>query len=62
MCGSCTHAQNAGPGETTHPSTFIVNVDQDAKVSWVKLSAQASGEFTVTNSRNGKTKTYAARP
>jgi competence protein ComEC len=55
------YAQNAGP-ENNAPEPFIVNVDQDAKVSWVKLSAQASGEFTVTNSRNGKTKTYAARP
>jgi len=28
---------------------------------WVKVSAQTDGSFTVTNSRNGYSKTYAAR-
>jgi beta-lactamase superfamily II metal-dependent hydrolase len=55
------YAQDAGK-ENNAPEPFIVNVDQDAKVSWIKLSAKPDGEFTVTNSRNGKTKTYAARP
>ena len=54
------YAQNAGK-ENNAPEPYIVNVDQDANVSWIKLSAESDGRFTVTNSRNGKTKTYAAR-
>lgn len=54
------YAQNAGK-ENNAPEPFIVNVDQDASVSWIKLSARADGGFTVTNSRNGKTKTYPPR-
>jgi hypothetical protein len=53
------YAQNAGK-ENNAPEPFIVNVDQDAKVSWIKLSAKPDGEFTVTNSRNGYSKTYPA--
>jgi len=37
-------------------------VDQESSVSWIKLEAQADGQFTVTNSRNGKTKVYPPRP
>jgi beta-lactamase superfamily II metal-dependent hydrolase len=55
------YAQNAGK-ENNAPEPFIVNVDQDASVSWIKLSAGLDGGFTVTNSRNGKTKTYPPRP
>lgn len=57
------YARNAGK-ENNAPEPFIVNVDQDAdaSVSWIKLSAESDGGFTVTNSRNGKTKTYPARP
>jgi hypothetical protein len=54
------YAQDAGK-ENNAPEPFIVNVDQDAKVSWIKLSAGPDGGFTVTNSRNGKTKTYPPR-
>jgi hypothetical protein len=28
---------------------------------WIKVSAQADGTFTVTNARNGFSKTYRAR-
>ena len=55
------YAQNAGK-ENNAPEPFIVNADQDASVSWIKLSAGLDGGFTVTNSRNGKTKTYPPRP
>ena len=57
------YAQNAGK-ENNSPEPFIVNVSQDASatVSWIKLSAHADGGFTITNSRNGKSKTYAPRP
>jgi len=29
---------------------------------YIKVSARNDGSFTVTNSRNGYSKTYAARP
>ena len=29
---------------------------------WIKVSAQADGSFTVTNGRNGFSKTYSAGP
>jgi len=54
------YAQNAGPENNTR-EPFIVNVSQDASVSWIKLSAGLDGGFTVTNSRNGETKNYAPR-
>jgi hypothetical protein len=34
----------------------------DGPAYWIKVSAEASGAFTVTNSRNGFSKTYAPRP
>jgi beta-lactamase superfamily II metal-dependent hydrolase len=55
------YAQNAGK-ENNAPGPFIVIVDQESSVSWIKLEAQADGQFTVTNSRNGKTKVYPPRP
>jgi hypothetical protein len=55
------YSQNASKEENA-PEPFLVNVDLDAKVSWIKLSAEPNGEFTVTNSRNGKTKVYPPRP
>ncbi len=54
------YAQNAGPENNTR-EPFIVNVDQDASVSWIKVSADLDGGFSVTNSRNGETKNYAPR-
>jgi len=55
------YARDAGK-ENNAPEPFIVNMDQESRVSWIKLEAQADGQFTVTNSRNGKTKTYLPRP
>jgi len=55
------YARGAGK-EDNAPEPFIVNVDQESSVSWIKLEAQPDGQFTVTNSRNGKTKTYLPRP
>ena len=40
----------------------IANLQETEPVNYIKVSAKASGEFTVTNSRNGKTKTYQSRP
>jgi hypothetical protein len=48
-------------GENTS-EPFIVNVDhQDLLAGYIKLEAHDDGGFTVTNSRNGKTKSYAPK-
>jgi hypothetical protein len=33
----------------------------NGKAYWIKVSAQTDGTFTVTNQRNGFSKTYAAK-
>lgn len=54
------YSKNATKAENT-AEPYIVNVDQDLPTSWIELDAHPDGSFTVINSRNGKTKTYAAR-
>ncbi len=54
------YAQNAGR-ENNAAEPYLVNIDSDASVSWIKVSAATDGSFTVTNSRNGLTKTYPPR-
>jgi competence protein ComEC len=46
-------APQPGPGATPPPA-------HNGRAYWIKLSAQADGSFTVTNTRNGFTKTYRA--
>ncbi len=46
-------AQSGGRGTPLPPHT---------PAYWIKITAQADGSFTVANSRNGFSKTYAARP
>ena len=48
----------AGPDNTSEP--LIANLD-DTTAHYIKLTARRDGGFMVTNSRNGQTKTYAAR-
>lgn len=48
----------AGSENTSEP--FIANLD-DSTAHYIKLTARRDGSFTVTNSRNGHTKSYAAR-
>jgi competence protein ComEC len=43
------------PGPSTPPAPA-----HNGKAYWIKLSAQQDGSFTVTNARNGFTKTYRA--
>ncbi len=52
------HFAVAGGKDHNAPDPFIANVEEEG--NWIKLSARSDGEFTVTNSRNGKTKTYPA--
>jgi beta-lactamase superfamily II metal-dependent hydrolase len=40
------------------PANFIANLEEHCQANWIKLSAEPDGRFTVTNSRNGKTKVY----
>jgi len=54
-------------GETDHnaPDPFIANVgnaDDVCRGNWIKLTADGSGLFTLTNSRNGKMKIYKPAP
>ena len=49
-----TPAPAPGPGAPPPPA-------HNGAAYWIKLSAQQDGSFTVTNARNGFTKTYAAK-
>ena len=42
---------------------MIANLEEtaDCKGNWIKASVAPDGKFTVTNGRNGFSKTYAAR-
>jgi competence protein ComEC len=54
-------AQLSGP-EYDIPGLFVANTVEDPDHSpayWIKVSAQEDGSFTVTNSRNGFSKTYS---
>ncbi len=53
-------SKNVKPDENA-PAPLIVNVDQDLLAGYIKLEAKDDGQFTVTNSRNNFSKTYAAR-
>jgi competence protein ComEC len=55
------HFAIAGGKETNSPDTLIANVDERCEGKYLKVSAEASGAFTVTNSRNKYSKTYPAR-
>jgi beta-lactamase superfamily II metal-dependent hydrolase len=51
------YALEAGKANNA-PETFIANLEEHCQGNWIRLSAEPDGQFTVTNSRNGKTKTY----
>ena len=54
-------AKLSGP-EYGIPGMFVANVVDDPQhvpANWIKISAQADGTFTVSNSRNGFSKRYA---
>jgi beta-lactamase superfamily II metal-dependent hydrolase len=54
------YAENGTPA-TNPPADFIANPDAACEAKWIKLTAFPDGTFTVTNSRNGFSKTYRAR-
>lgn len=52
------YSQTAG-AELNAPEPFIANLKaQGCEGHWIKVSARRDGSFTVTNSRNGFSKTY----
>jgi L-ascorbate metabolism protein UlaG (beta-lactamase superfamily) len=57
-----THYQAEGGQENNTSEQFIANLkEKDCKGYWIKLSADADGSFTITNTRNGYTKKYPAK-
>ncbi len=56
------HFSVAGGKENNPPDDFIANLEPvNCQGKWIKLSAGRNGSFTVTNSRNGFSKTYKPR-
>jgi len=53
------YAEDGGPANNVAVD-FIANQDA-VDGNWIRLSADADGGFTVTNGRNGRRETYAAR-
>jgi len=54
------HFAMAGGSVTNVAESFIANVDNDPG-EYLKVTAEASGAFTVTNHRNGFSKTYPTK-
>jgi hypothetical protein len=50
------------PSHNTSPD-MIANLEDtaDCKGNWIKASVEPSGRFTITNGRNGFSKTYMTR-
>jgi beta-lactamase superfamily II metal-dependent hydrolase len=55
------HYSLAGGKDRNPPDVFVANLDPDCEGKGLKLSAQADGTFTVTNTRNRFTRTYSPR-
>jgi beta-lactamase superfamily II metal-dependent hydrolase len=55
------HFSVAGAKEANVPDSMIANLEERCEGKYIKVSAESNGSFTVYNSRNKYTKTYAAR-
>jgi competence protein ComEC len=55
------HFAMAGGKESNVPDTFIANVEEHCEGTYLKVTAEATGEFTVLNPRNKYSKSYPAR-
>ena len=51
------YSLNAGEGQNP-PDDFIANLEPDDGFKWIKVAVESDGTFTVSNSRNGFSKTY----
>jgi hypothetical protein len=58
------HRSAAGGTEHNSPEQFLANLNETDHGYNLKMSVKADGSFTMTNERNGFSKTYpvAARP
>ncbi len=45
-------------GDLNSPEQFVANLEADCRGNYIRLTAEPSGAFTITNSRNNLTKTY----
>ena len=52
------HYSANGTKDTNPPDDFIANLEPADEYKLIKLSAESNGTFTVTNTRNGFSKTY----
>jgi hypothetical protein len=55
------HFAIAGGKENNVPEPMIANIEDADEGKAIKVSAMADGSFTVTNTRNKYTKTYAKK-
>lgn len=56
------HYSDSADEELNAPSQFIANLkDNPDHAYWIKVTASPNGDFTVTNQRNGESKTYHPR-
>jgi competence protein ComEC len=58
------HASLVSGREYAVPRMFIANLEapvHNGTAHWLKVSALSDGSFSVTNTRNGFTKSYGAR-
>ena len=55
------HYSDAGGKEHNPADDYIANLPGPDQAHWIRLSAKTDGSFSVTNSRNGFTKAYAAK-
>jgi competence protein ComEC len=55
------HFAMAGGKDGNSPDTFIANIDEKCEGKYLKVTAHEDGSFTVYNSRNKFTKTYAVK-
>jgi competence protein ComEC len=56
------HYSAAGTKDTNPPNDFIANLEPVDGGRLIKLSVESNGTFTVTNTRNGFSKTYKPKP
>ena len=56
-----SHFSVAGGKDNNPPEDYIANLDANCQGKALRISAAADGSFTVSNTRNGFSKTYKAR-
>jgi hypothetical protein len=56
------HRSAAGGTEHNSPDSLLANISETDHGHYIRASVRTDGSFTLTNSRTGYAKTYAARP